>query len=333
MKKLLLSLSLVLALGSTQAQNIANFNFNSTTAAMTADGWFFTNQSSPVYVGAPTWSIAAYTPKVVSTTAPVVQANPFGAVVYTNGQTSPAPLGQDGVANQFAIVNYTSTGTSSTAGSGTISNWMITPVINVKDGDVVSFYTRLGRPSSTTTAAFADNLELRMSTNGDFTTNPTGGATGLGDFTELLVAINPSLNLTSYPTSWTKYSYVIDQVGDVETPVKFAFRYFVTNGGPAGANSDIIGVDTGSVDRPLATDSFFRGNFSVSPNPATDVININKIKNAAITAAQITDINGRIVKTVNGEVAQINIADLTAGVYMLKITTAQGSGTTKIIKK
>ena len=63
MKKLLLSFSLMLALGSTKAQNVASFGFEGTTAAMTTTaGWQVTNQSTPIYTGAPTWSIPAAAP-------------------------------------------------------------------------------------------------------------------------------------------------------------------------------------------------------------------------------------------------------------------------------
>lgn len=307
MKKLLLSFSLLLALSTTNAQNLFTYGFDNPTATMyTTDAWVGTNQSTPVYATAPVWGIP--------TTAPT---------------TTFAGGAQAGAATSFALINYTSTGTSSTAGSGTISNWLISPSITVENGDVVSFYTRLGR---NTAAAFADNLELRISTNGAFTTNPSTGATDLGDFTTLAVAVNPNLNLTSYPGTWTKYTYTMSGLTG-PTDIKLGFRYFVTSGGPEGANSDIIGLDTVNVDRALATDTFFSSNFSVFPNPASSVLNIANNNNIAMTSAQITDMNGRTVKEVKGMVDQINISELNAGVYFLKIATAQGTGTTRIIKK
>jgi hypothetical protein len=228
------------------------------------------------------------------------------------------------------LVNFTSTSSTLTTGA-TISNWLISPSITVQNGDVVSFYSRIGKYSATNTASYPDNLQLRMSTNGAFTANPAAGPTDTGDYSEVLVDINPNFNLTSYPATWTLYSYTVSGL-DVPTECKFAFRYYVTDGGPQGNNSDIIGLDTFSVDRPLATNDFFKGNFSVYPNPATTVLNISNRNNLEITSAQITDVNGRVVSQVNGTVAQINIADLTAGVYFLKVTSAQGVGTTRVVK-
>ncbi len=307
MKKLLLSFSMILALGSAQAQNIFNFGFEGTTANMySTAGWVGTNQSTPVYTGAPVWGIPA--------TAPT---------------TTFAGGAQAGTATSFALINYTSTGTSSTAGSGTISNWLISPIIVVENGDVVSFYTRIGRNAA---AAFADNLELRFSTDGAFTTVPSTGATDVGSFTNLAVAVNPNLDLVSYPTSWGQFTYTFTGLTG-PTEVQLAFRYYVPDGGPAGNNSDIIGIDTVSVDRPLSTDSFFSGNFTATPNPTSDILKITNNTNVSVNSIEVTDMNGRVVKQVKGMVDQINVAELNAGVYFLKIASDKGTGTTKIIKK
>ena len=307
------------------AQNQYNYGFSGTTADLTTAGWVRTNQSTAA--STTLWTVASYTPVTVSAT---VQALPFSTQAYAVGQSCPVPVGQTGGNNSFALVNFTSTSSTATTGA-TISNWLISPSITVQNGDVVSFYSRIGKFSATNTASYPDNLQLRMSTNGAFTADPTGGPDAVGDYSEVLVDINPNFNLTSYPATWTLYSYTVSGL-DLPTECKFAFRYYVTDGGPQGNNSDIIGLDTFSVDRPLATNDFFKGNFSVYPNPATSVLNIANRNNLEVTSAVITDVNGRVVSQVNGTVAQINIADLTAGVYFLKVTTTQGVGTTRVVK-
>jgi hypothetical protein len=167
MKKLLYVL-LVLPFA-TFAQNQYSYGFNGTTADLTTAGWERTNQSTSA--SASLWSVASYTPVTVSAT---VQASPFQTQAYTTGQVCPVPVGQAGGNNSFALVNYSST--SSTAATGaTISNWLISPSITVQDGDVVTFYSRLGKFSATNTASYPDNLQLRMSTNGAFTANPAAG--------------------------------------------------------------------------------------------------------------------------------------------------------------
>lgn len=305
MKKTLLSLLLIPFFGI--AQNQFSFGFDGTTAAMISAGWQSTNQSSPV--GASTWNNATFTV-------------PLANAIFGSGNTTTIPVGQAGGNNSFALVNF-----NSTTGAGTISNWLITPNITVENGDIVTFYSRKGTDGTTD---YPDRLELRMSTAA--TTVLPSGALDVGSFTTLGVSVNPTLvNGFVYPKVWTQYTYTVAGLTG-PTPVKFAFRYFVTNGGPSGANSDIIGIDTFSVDRTLSTDDFFKNNFAVYPNPATDVINISNVNSLEISAATITDINGRIVKEFRSSIESINISDLNSGVYFLKISTLDGSGTTKIVK-
>jgi hypothetical protein len=75
--------------------------------------------------------------------------------------------------------------------------------------------------------------------------------------------------------------------------------------------------------------------FAVYPNPATSVINVANKNNSPITKIILTDLNGRIVKqdASNLSNVQLNIGDLSAGVYMMNITSAEGSTTQKIVKQ
>lgn len=298
MKKLLLTLILSATTTIGFSQNLFSFGFDGTTAAMEGAGWERINLSQNA--SGTMWAIPA--------TAPT---------------TTFAGGGQAGGGTSFALVNYTSVA----SGAGTISNWLFTPVINVQNGDVVSFYTRYGG----TTVQYPDNLQLRMSTLGSGTVNPSVDESDEGDYTQLLVEVNPNLDLTSYPTSWGQFSYTISGLSGA-TDVRFAFRYYVPDGGPTGSNSDIIGIDTFSVDRPLSTDSFFANIFSVYPNPANNLLNLNVKSGVTVNAIEISDINGRIVKSFNNALTQINVSDLNIGVYFMKVTTDQGIGTTKVVK-
>ncbi len=331
MKKLLYLFLAMPLIGIAQT-NVYNYGFSSPTSTMiSTDAWTRTNQSTSASATT-LWTVASYAPVTVSTT---VNATPFQDQAYTAGQVCPIPNGQTGGANSFALVNFTSTTSTATSGA-TISNWLISPIITVQNGDVVTFYTRLGKYSASGDASYADRLQLRMSTNGAFTTDPAGGPTNVGDFTTLLNDVNPSLDLTSYPTSWAQYSYTVSGLtGTVEA--KFAFRYFVTNGGPNGSNSDIIGIDTFEITRPNAnTQDFFAGNFTMQPNPVTDVFNITAKNGVSIETIQVLDINGRVVNQINAsnsEAIQVNISNLNAGVYFVKVQSDLGVGTSKIIKK
>jgi hypothetical protein len=141
-----------------------------------------------------------------------------------------------GVITSYIAANY-----NSTTGAGTISNWMLTPVQTLQNGDVLKFWSRIPVPTEQN-PEYPDRLEVRLSTAGA-STNVGTSATSVGDFTTVLLTINPNLVLGGYPQSWTEYTATVAGLSGPATG-RFGFRYFVTNGGPTGANSNYIGIDT-----------------------------------------------------------------------------------------
>jgi hypothetical protein len=157
--------------------------------------------------------------------------------IHTSATPDPGPFNAyNGADNAYAAANFAST----TGGSGTISNWLVTPNRTLRNGDVFTFYTRKPTILAGQTD-FPDRLEVRLSTNGA-STNVGTGATGVGDFTTLLLSINPSLTTNVYPQVWTQYTITISGL-PAPTSGRIAFRYFVTSAGPSGVNSDYIGLD------------------------------------------------------------------------------------------
>lgn len=304
MKKNLLLLFMV-SCGYLNAQVLQTQGFDLTTAALVTAGWQITNVSEPLGTGA--WSIPYDVPTASSS---------FGGL---------ARAGHAGGANSFALVNYTST-----TGAGLISNWLISPNITVQNGDVVSFWSRKGTDSTTD---YPDRLEVRVSSAAT-TLVPTTAAS-VGSFTTLGVSVNPTLlGAFLYPKVWTQYSFTVSGLTG-QVPVKIGFRYFVSDGGPAGANSDIIGIDTFSVSRPLSTSDFFAQNFKIFPNPATTSIQISSTQKF-IETIEISDINARVLKTVScNDALQMNvdISDLSTGVYFLKVKSNEGIGSAKFLKQ
>jgi hypothetical protein len=57
--------------------------------------------------------------------------------------------------------------------------------------------------------------------------------------------------------------------------------------------------------------------------------------NAVIESVELTDLNGRVVKTqaINATEGQVSISDLSAGVYMMKVSTDKGVATKKVVKQ
>lgn len=179
---------------------------------LAGNGWLIQNNSTPV--GSISWFQGTAT---TATPTP----GPFNS--YT------------GAANSYIGVNFNSTGST-----GTISNWLITPNRTLRNGDVFTFYTRKPTIGAGQTD-YPDRLEVRLSTNGA-STNVGAGATGLGDFTTLLLSVNPTLVANVYPQVWTQYTITISGL-PAPTSGRIAFRYFVTGAGSLGTNSDYIGID------------------------------------------------------------------------------------------
>ncbi len=94
-------------------------------------------------------------------------------------------------------------------------------------------------------------------------------------------------------------------------------------------------VDNIRVATSLSTDKFNTNTLSVFPNPSNGIVNISNSETALLNNVSVMDINGRTVKNVqlsDVSEAQINISDLSAGVYMMNISSDQGTITKKIVK-
>jgi hypothetical protein len=131
-----------------------------------------------------------------------------------------------------------------TTGANTISGWLLSSqMTNLQNGQQVTFFTRKSAPDT-----FPDRLELRLCIDTAPDSCGAAGSTGAGDaavgnFTTLLVSVNPTLVTGVYPTAYTQFSATLSGLPAGPNSGRVAFRYFVTNGGPSGANSDILSID------------------------------------------------------------------------------------------
>ncbi len=138
--------------------------------------------------------------------------------------------GNETVFPAHAGAGYVGANFNTVTGANTINTYLMSKVRTFNNGDTISFWTR-----ETTSNPFPDRLILKLSTN--------GAGTAQGDFATTLLTINPNLTTTDYPETWTQYSVTLTGLA---APVsgRFAFNYNVTDGGPAGNNSNYIGIDS-----------------------------------------------------------------------------------------
>jgi len=145
----------------------------------------------------------------------------------------------------FVGADYTSTA----AQAQTISNWLISPIVTMQNGDKIVFYSRALQYDDGTgdSTDYSNRLQVRINDLNDGFN--VGSGFDPGDFTTSLLDINPTYiassvltpQLTAYPTRWTRFEAT---VYGLNAPKKgrFAFRYFVEGGGSNGLGSG-VGID------------------------------------------------------------------------------------------
>lgn len=173
----------------------------------------------------------------------------------------------------FIAANYN----SSTPG-GSISNWLLTPEITFKNGDQFSFYTR-----TSGSAIIPDRLQVRMSVSGP-SVNIGTSPVSVGDFTYLLMDINPTYASNGYPDIWTQFSATFAGLpGGVSG--RIAFRYFTMTGNLPGENSTMIGIDDVSYTTSTAcVGTPITATVVVNPNASVNLISNQTICNGTSTA-------------------------------------------------
>jgi hypothetical protein len=208
------ALCALLAIAGTAAAQSFTEEFDDITL-LPGQGWYWQNNSSPT--GTTSW-------------APLAE----GFAPRDRGEFQ----GNDGVfpAYSGAPTSYIADNYNATSGVGTISDWLLTHEVCFVNGDPLTFWTR-----TATGSTWPDRLQVRLSLAGA-STNVGTGPEDVGDFTTLLVDVNPTLAVGGYPEVWTQFTATVT---GAPTPTcgRFAFRYYVTGGGPSGNNSNYIGVD------------------------------------------------------------------------------------------
>lgn len=247
-------------------------------------------------------------------------SNPVGTTDWLDGFSG-------GVFDPYEGVNFIAANYNNAANVGTISNWLVTPVIELDNGYELTFYSRAAGQS------FPDRLEFRLSTEGAGTTMPTNES-DLGDFSELLLVINPDLEIGVYPEIWTAYTAVISGF-ESPTDCRIAFRYYVTNSGPNGSNGNYIGIDAFEITSPLVTIEDYNINgFNYFYSSQTQSLNISAVetfKNISIFNVLGQEI---LAENLSSNNETINMSSVSNGIYIAYVTTVNGETTTfKVVKR
>ena len=183
-------------------------------------------------------------------------SSPLGVTNWFQGNADVFSA-QAGAANAYIGANY-----NNGADAATISNWLLTPPVTLQDGATFVFWTRADGYQM-----YPDRLQVRLSTNGSSVDVGTT-ATSVGDFSTLLLDINPAYTSSDYPTAWTQYTVTLSGL-PTPTTGRLALRYFVENGGPSGTHSNFIGLDTVQFTSPCVSAATTTTTLTSAPNPST----------------------------------------------------------------
>ncbi|WP_299884738.1 T9SS type A sorting domain-containing protein [uncultured Lacinutrix sp.] len=212
------------------------------------------------------------------------------------------------------------------------------------------------------------NVDFKISQNSSkfMAINPEicGGYYNKGAITT--TAINTSsatspvkLRLKYYKTStlgWSAGNHLAIIVSDGTTSSEFSSEFNVSDNwteitldlptfsNPSNVSLEVrffggegIGVDDIQVgyDFALSTDSFALSNTGIYPNPVKNNLNWKTDNNAKIKTVTIHAITGAIVKKIdiNEGVTQVNVEDLTAGLYLINFKTDNHTINKKFIKQ
>ena len=212
-----------------------------TTASALARGWRIFNRSVPS--GLSIWQDGG--------------GNPAFFSAYQNSGSNAGFIGTDRL--------------STSADKGIISQWLVSPLLLMQNEDRIIFYTKaLKLPGYVDddlndSTDFANRLQLLINIQND-SAALVGGGESTGSFTTVTnpaIDINPayyewhntpgnypidkgpaSTAITiaqAYPTEWTRFEGKITGLSK-PTNGRFAFRYFIKDGGSAGRGSG-IGID------------------------------------------------------------------------------------------
>jgi len=85
----------------------------------------------------------------------------------------------------------------------------------------------------------------------------------------------------------------------------------------------------------LSIEKFVNDNFKIYPNPTSDFVYIEQKATNGVTlqAVQILDSSGRWIRSVKENFTQIDVSDLSKGIYLFVIQTDKGNKTEKIVIK
>ncbi len=213
--------------------------------------------------------------------------------------------------------NFTPTGAVSVVTNATTETCTIT-------GSRTNFYLdqkTVANGGTSLNTANSNTLSITLKNNSGFTNFTFRTSTG--------TVIAGPITITNGDTGFKTYTISLTGLA-LWTGTLDGWRIFF--GAGTTAAGDTIELDQIKfIAAPLGTNDFTKveNSIQLTPNPVTDMLNINT--EDTIQKISVTDLLGRTVLTPSAS-KEINLSELTKGVYIISVATDKGVTNKKIIK-
>ncbi|MFM9987640.1 T9SS type A sorting domain-containing protein [Flavobacterium sp.] len=223
------------------------------------------------------------------------------------------------------FLNFGGTG-STLVQNGQYSAIAITPTATAAAERMFSRGINLTAGSTTTITYYVRNLQQTASTN-LASYQLTVGSDQTAATQTTVIATETGLSNTTFALKTFTFT----------PPTTGTYYFSFLHNSPANATgTHALIVDNFTVSEVLSRRDFLFSKIAIFPNPTTGIVNIKNEANLLIESIDISDINGRTIKVVspkNISNIEVNISDLTSGVYFMNIKTNEGSTIKKIVKQ
>lgn len=129
--------------------------------------------------------------------------------------------------------------------------------------------------------------------------------------------------------------------GDLDTasniPGSFNYDYIVANGVCPADTATVLVIVDGSCDFTAGIETI-AGSFSVYPNPTSSSVFVNNSMEINLDKIELIDMSGRVVLVAekgsfNNSLVELDVNNLTTGVYTIRMTSGQASYNQRLIKQ
>jgi hypothetical protein len=216
-----------------------------------------------------------------------------------NWETVDPPSDSQGFTTNVLRYHYNS--------SNSANAWFFTQGLNLTAGTQYTISYKYGNNSST----YAEKLKVA------YGTSPAASAmtNSVADYPSINDEMAHTESITFTVATTGVYYFGFNAYSDADQ-----FNLYVDDISINNANLAISEV------------SAAKNSIKVYPNPFTDVLNISDVKN--VKNISVTDVTGRLVKTIANPESTIHLRDLMQGVYLVTLEMKDGSKQTiKAIKK